>query len=157
MAKTPTLIIVFCLSLILRYADSTTCPGQVPECGECAAGFFQNPDWVEPAEACTEQTPGVPYSDRSYVPPAESGSGMITASVRIVPSGVLTMLARWYGKNGHSIASDKTVIYILTNFRDPPASAVHSWTDVTVNVGSDGNEFYLDIVDWNLDKFAPVN
>ena len=58
-------------------------------------------------------------------------AAILDNSVILTPSGVLEMTASWTDspRSGSTYS-----VYILTNFRDPPSSAVHVKTGLTFDV-----------------------
>jgi len=73
-------------------------------------------------------------------------ANIVVGSVTLIPSGVLQMTAYW---NDSPKTGATYNAYILTNFRDPPSSAVHKKVGLTT--------MNIVIGDFNKDEFVPGN
>tara|TARA_Y100000389_G_scaffold200629_1_gene241489 strand:- start:501 stop:1604 length:1104 start_codon:yes stop_codon:yes gene_type:complete len=83
----------------------------------------------------------------------DCGDGTGTSSrgkfVFLTPSGVLEMTASWVDRPK---AGQTYNVYILTNYRDPPSSAVHVKNGLTF----DTEEMFYEITETNKDEFTPI-
>lgn len=78
-------------------------------------------------------------------------AAILDDSVRLTPSGVLEMTASWTD----SPRSGSTYnVYMLTNFRDPPSSAVHVKNSLTFDAAL--TQFSYAITAANFNEFTPV-
>ena len=103
--------------------------------------------------------PGSTCANR-FIPTGDEANGVqiIAGSVTLIPSGVLKMKAFWSTEITNTI--HKARVYILTNFRDPPSSAVHKHDANLVCLGRDAcaqDSQGFEIGDFNRDDFVPGN
>ena len=78
-------------------------------------------------------------------------AAILDDSVLLTPSGVLEMTASWTDSPREGVVYS---IYILTNYRDPPSSAVHVKHLLTFDAGL--TQMSYEITAANKDEFTPI-
>lgn len=78
-------------------------------------------------------------------------AAILDDSVLSTPSGVLEMTASWTDSPRTGVSYN---VYILTNYRDPPASAVHVKNDLTFDAGL--TQMSYEITAANFNEFTPI-